>query len=160
MCSYGWSSTEAMGISPLVHSYLGKRDAIAVSPEDITEISKLLAAAKPPTLDRFQDVVSDYMVERVEGFAQSLEFLVSGHPNGLSETEIIEHIQLHDLIFGEDSASSAEVAQFTSPADILTLMRRLKIEGKVMFRKSPVENWRRRATSLKTEKMRNTRCPM
>src|SRR5439155_17776651 len=123
--SYGWNS--ASKVSSAVKMYVEDvKNAYGTIRTQLPEIATKLARAKPAFGETLGRVLSDYLQRRLDEISDSLDFLVTDNPNGMSEPEMIEHIQMYDHIHGEESRWRVELANCRGPRELNALWKKVR----------------------------------
>ncbi len=150
LVSFGWSAQAK--VSSLVTRYVeGGDEAYATVHGQLPKIANMLASAKPASTKVFAQELSAYLTHRVSELEGSLEFLAADNPNGMTEAEIIEHVQLYNHIYGDESVYLDQVEKCKNPSDLDSLMYKVKQNWKAPISKSQLTRWKRQAMALTTE---------
>ncbi len=138
---FWWGSNDM--ISSTVRQYTTESGLDFGDPQDcLRRAAKKLAAAKPQSVDPLPDVLSRAAIAELQDAADSLAFLASDNPNGMSMGGIVRELQFMHYLHGTD------LSKVKSYSDWAAHRTKHAARWKPAHTRNPIPKWLRRARDI------------
>ncbi|MDD3926191.1 MAG: hypothetical protein PHT33_05995 [bacterium] len=146
---YWWSSTDRL--SDIVKEYCGEKGLSHNLQSALPVVARKLSEAKPPIDRHFGVALGDAVIARLDDLDRMIDFISNNAPQKRTREEAIFEAQMWPVLLSSDSAGSVINASGGTVNTMGDAIKVFKRHWNSPIISDPIQKWRCRAESLRTE---------